>query len=170
MVLVHERRLSTIPLRRSGTRVRVITAVVVFAAVAAAFWLFWPVGVLAGLVVGCAAVLSVGRRMQAAEAAQPSAGFAALTGEDDLTDDLRELRERIGEDWAEFRRAVLLVTRAQWASVAALQRELRITTAFAQHLMGQLEREGFVGAPRGTRPRVVRVPRDQAEHLERVLG
>ena len=36
--------------------------------------------------------------------------------------------------------------------------------------MGLLEREGFVGPSRGTRPRVVRVPRDRAARLERLLG
>jgi DNA-binding GntR family transcriptional regulator len=61
------------------------------------------------------------------------------------------------------------VTQAQWASVAGLQRELGISTATAQHIMGRLEREGFVGPSRGTRARIVRLSRERAPELERLM-
>ena len=47
--------------------------------------------------------------------------------------------------------------------------ELRISTASAQHIMGQLEREGFVGPSRGSRPRAVRLAREQAAELEMLM-
>ena len=140
-----------------------------FALVLLAFWVWWPAGVLLGLVIGSLAVLRVGRAMTASALAEPSGGLHDLTGEEELRGEFRRLRVRLGDDWPAFRRAALQVTRAQWASVAGLQRELRVSTASAQHLMGQLEREGFVGPSRGTRPRVVRLARDRADELERLM-
>lgn len=146
-----------------------VAGVVVFAVVVVAFWVWWPVGILLGLLVGCVAVLHLGRAMQDAALAEPAVGVQALTGEDELGLEFSLLRARLGDDWHAFGLAATLVTQAQWASVAALQRELRITTAYAQHLMGLLEREGFVGPSRGTRPRVVLVARDRSSELERLL-
>ncbi|MGT2427050.1 DNA translocase FtsK [Amnibacterium kyonggiense] len=140
-----------------------------FALVLLAFWVWWPAGVLLGLVIGSLAVLRVGRAMTASALAEPSGGLHELAGEEELRAEFRRLRVRLGDDWSAFRRAALQVTQAQWASVAGLQRELRVSTATAQHLMGQLEREGFVGPSRGTRPRVVRLARDRAAELERLM-
>jgi hypothetical protein len=140
-----------------------------FAVVLAAFWFWWPAGVALGLIAGCLVVLRIGRAMQDAAFAEPAVGLAGLTGDDDLREEFARLRARLGDDWTQFSRAAALVVQAQWASVAGLQRELRLTTGAAQHVMGLLEREGFVGPSRGTKPRVVRVPRDRASELERLL-
>jgi len=147
----------------------VLTGAAGFAAILVAFWVWWPAGVALGLVAGTLAVLHLGRAMHLVALQEPAVGFAALSEEDDLGMEFRLLQARIGEDWAPFSRAAALVTQAQWASVAGLQRELRMTSATAQRVMGLLEREGFVGPSRGTRPRVVRVPRDRAVELERLL-
>jgi DNA segregation ATPase FtsK/SpoIIIE-like protein len=147
----------------------VLTGAGGFAAVLVAFWAWWPAGVALGLVAGTLVVFHLGRAMQEAALAEPSTPFVAMTGEDELQQEFARLRARLGDDWPRFSRAVALVTQAQWASVAGLQRELRLTTGSAQHLMGLLEREGFVGPSRGTRPRVVRVPRERAAELERLL-
>jgi DNA segregation ATPase FtsK/SpoIIIE-like protein len=140
-----------------------------FAALLFAFWAWWPAGVLIGLVAGSYAVLHIGRTMAAAALAEPADDLQALSGEEELRQEFRRLRVRLGDDWPTFRRAAMLVTQAQWASVAGLQRELGISTASAQHLMGQLEREGFVGPSRGTRPRVVRLARERAGELDRLM-
>lgn len=142
---------------------------IAFALVLLGFWAWWPAGVVVGLVVGSLAVLRVGRAMAASALAEPAGGLHELAGEEELRADFRRLRVRLGDDWPAFRRAALLVTEAQWASVAGLQRELRVSTATAQHLMGQLEREGFVGPSRGTRPRVVRLARDRAAELDQLM-
>ncbi|WP_375388934.1 DNA translocase FtsK [uncultured Amnibacterium sp.] len=147
----------------------VLTGAGGFAAVLTAFWAWWPAGVALGLVAGCLAVLHLGRAMHAAALQEPAVRFGSLDGDDDLDAEFRRLRERVGDDWVPFSRAAALVTQAQWASVAGLQRELRMSTPVAQRVMGLLEREGFVGPSRGTRPRVVRVPRDRATELERLL-
>lgn len=141
-----------------------------FAVILLGFWAWWPAGVVLGLVAGTLVVLRVGRSMAASQLAEPSDGLHDLTGEEELRQEFRRLRVRLGDDWPAFRRAAALVTQAQWASVAGLQRELRISTATAQHLMGQLEREGFVGPSRGTRPRVVRLARDRAGELDRLMS
>jgi DNA segregation ATPase FtsK/SpoIIIE-like protein len=147
-----------------------LTGAAAFALILVAFWFWWPVGVLLGLVVGSLAVLLVGRSMAAGQLAEPADGLHELAGEEELRQEFRRLRVRLGDDWPTFRRAAALVTQAQWASVAGLQRELRISTGTAQHLMGQLEREGFVGPSRGTRPRVVRLARDRAAELDRLMS
>lgn len=147
----------------------VLTGAGGFAAVLVAFWAWWPAGVALGLVAGSLAVLHLGRAMHVAALLEPAMRFGALAEEDDVAEELRALRERIGDDWSPFGRSAVLVTQAQWASVAGLQRELRLTAVVAQRVMGQLEREGFVGPSRGTRPRVVRVPRDRVGELERLL-
>jgi DNA segregation ATPase FtsK/SpoIIIE-like protein len=140
-----------------------------FAALLVAFWAWWPAGVALGLVVGVLAVLHVGGAMHHEALTEPTAGFAALTAEEDLGQEFRRLRVRLGDDWPAFSRAAVLVTQAQWASLAGLQRELHITVDEAQHLMGQLEREGFVGPSRGARPRVVRLSRDCVPELDRLM-
>lgn len=172
MVLTDERRALPPVLDEVDERAARRTALggaVAFAVLLAAFWAWWPIGVLLGLVVGSYAVLRVGRTMAAAALAEPADGLAELSGEEELRQEFRRLRVRLGDDWPAFRRAALLVTEAQWASVAGLQRELRVSTGTAQHLMGQLEREGFVGPSRGTRPRVVRLARDRAGELDRLM-
>jgi DNA segregation ATPase FtsK/SpoIIIE-like protein len=140
-----------------------------FAAILVGFWAWWPAGVLLGLVAGSMAVALVGRAMHAAAAAETFGGLQELAGEEDIRQEFRRLRVRLGDDWPIFSRAAVLVTQAQWASVAGLQRELRISTATAQHIMGRLEREGFVGPSRGTRARVVRLARDRSPELERLM-
>jgi DNA segregation ATPase FtsK/SpoIIIE-like protein len=172
MVMTDERRalppvLDEVDERRA--RRTALGGAAAFGALLVAFWAWWPAGVLIGLVAGSYVVLRVGRTMAAMALAEPADGLHALSGEDDLRQEFRRLRVRLGDDWPAFRRAALLVTQAQWASVAGLQRELRISTATAQHLMAQLEREGFVGPSRGTRPRVVRLARDRAAELDRLL-
>lgn len=172
MVMAEERRMASFVQERLSGRVpanATAAGLVVFAVVVIAFWFWWPAGILLGLLVGCVIVLHLGRTMQAAALAEPAVGLQALTGEDDIGHEFGLLRARLGDDLPAFGLAATLVTQAQWASVAALQRELRITTAYAQHLMGLLEREGFVGPSRGTRPRVVRVARDRSADLERLL-
>jgi DNA segregation ATPase FtsK/SpoIIIE-like protein len=141
----------------------------VFSAVLFGFWAWWPAGVLLGLAAGSYAVLRVGRAMAAAALAEAWGDLQSLSGEEELRQEFRGLRVRMGDDWPTFRRAAMLVTQAQWASVAGLQRELRISTSSAQHLMGQLEREGFVGPSRGTRPRVVRLARERGAELDRLM-
>ena len=154
-----DRRLRTMALTGAG----------VFLLILAAFWAWWPAGVVLGLVAGTLAVLHVGRVMQEHAFADSIDGFAD-TGEEELREEFDRLRASLGDDWPAFRRAAVLVTRAQWASVAGLQRELRISTAAAQHIMGRLEREGFVGPSRGSRPRVVRLARERAAELESLMG
>ena len=151
-----ERRLRTIALSGAG----------VFVAILVGFWAWWPAGVVLGLVAGTLAVLHVGRIMQDHAFADSVDGLGEASGEEDLRAEFVRLRSELGDDWPVFRRAAVLVTRAQWASVAGLQRELRISTAAAQHIMGRLEREGFVGPSRGSRPRVVRLARERAAELE----
>ena len=155
-----ERRLRTLALSGAG----------VFAAILVGFWAWWPAGVVIGLVAGTLAVLHVGRAMQAHAFADSVDGLPDASVEEELREDLDRLRAELGDDWHVFRRAAVLVTRAQWASVAGLQRELRISTAAAQHVMGRLEREGFVGPSRGSRPRVVRLARERAAELESLMG
>lgn len=137
-----------------------------FAAILAGFWAWWPAGVVLGLLGGGYVVLKVGRAMQEVELEGGADGLAALEGEEELRQEFRRLRVRLGDDWTLFRRAAILVTEAQWASVAGLQRELGISTGAAQHIMGRLEREGFVGPSRGSRPRIVRLARDRVQELE----
>lgn len=154
-----ERRLRTMALTGAG----------VFAAILVGFWAWWPAGVVLGLVAGTLAVLQVGRSMQDHAFAESVEGLSDVAGEEELREEFARLRSSLGDDWPAFRRAAVLVTRAQWASVAGLQRELRISTAAAQHIMGRLEREGFVGPSRGSRPRVVRLARERAAELEALM-
>jgi DNA segregation ATPase FtsK/SpoIIIE-like protein len=156
IVEADERRLRRMALTGAG----------VFAAILVGFWAWWPAGVVLGLVAGTVAVLHVGRVMQATAFEDSGDGIGELAGEEELREEFSRLRSTLGDDWPTFRRAAVLVTRAQWASVAGLQRELGISTAAAQHIMGRLEREGFVGPSRGSRPRVVRLARERAAELE----
>lgn len=144
-----------------------LSGAAVFALILAGFWAWWPAGVVLGIVTGSLAVLRIGLAMQAS--AEPPDGLHPSTEDAELVQEFARLRVRLGDDWPIFRRAAVLVTKAQWASVAGLQRELGISTASAQHILGQLEREGFVGSSRGARPRVVRLDRDRAPELERLV-
>jgi DNA segregation ATPase FtsK/SpoIIIE-like protein len=146
-----------------------LTGAGAFAVILVAFWAWWPAGVALGLVAGTLAVLHVGRVMHAGAFTESADGLFDVTGEEDLREEFDRLRVDLGDDWPTFRRAALLITRAQWASVAGLQRELRVSTAAAQHVMGRLEREGFVGPSRGSRPRVVRLARERAGELELLM-
>jgi DNA segregation ATPase FtsK/SpoIIIE-like protein len=150
-------------------RTMAVTGAVVFLAVLAGFWAWWPAGVALGLVAGTLAVLQVGRVMQEHAFADSADALSDLAGEEELREEFARLRSSLGDDWPTFRRAAVLVTRAQWASVAGLQRELHVSTATAQHIMGRLEREGFVGPSRGGRPRVVRLARERAAELEALM-
>ncbi len=154
---------------RSGSAQVVLAGLGAFAVVVGSMWLWWPLGVAVGLVLGIGAVLIAGRAMQRAALAVPADGLSALTEGVDLPAEFRRLRGRVGEDWPDFCRAAMLVVGMQWATVAALQRDLRVTTAHAQHLMRLLETEGFVGPSRGNRPRVVRLPRERSIDLQRLL-
>src|SRR6187402_1674381 len=118
-----------------------LTGAAAFAVILVAFWAWWPAGVVLGLVAGSLAVLRVGGAMHTSALTESFGGVQDLAGEEDIRQEFRRLRVRLGDDWAVFRRAAVLVTQAQWASVAGLQRELRISTATAQHIMNQLERE-----------------------------
>jgi DNA segregation ATPase FtsK/SpoIIIE-like protein len=151
-------------IRRIGLTVAGGFAVILFG-----FWAWWPAGVALGLIAGSFAVLHVGRGMQARAFAEPAVDLSSLEAEEDLREEFVRLRTALADDWSTFSRAAVLVTQAQWASVAGLQRELRLSTATAQHILGQLEREGFVGPSRGSRPRVVRLPRERVPELERLL-
>lgn len=139
-----------------------------FAALIALLWLWWPAGVLLGLVAGVVATARMGRRMHD-EAQQAPVADALQVDDDELWQEFRRLRVRLGDDWFGFRRAALVVTREQSASGAMLRRELGVSTADAQRLLQLLEREGFVGPARGTQARQVRVARTHAESLEELL-
>jgi Ftsk gamma domain len=173
-MVMTEERLMLLPPMLGGldeTRIRRIGLTVAggFAVILFGFWAWWPAGVALGLIAGTFAVLHVGRGMQAGALAEPAVDLSSLAAEEDLREEFVRLRSTLADDWSTFCRAAVLVTQAQWASVAGLQRELRLSTATAQHILGQLEREGFVGPSRGSRPRVVRLPRERVPELERLL-
>ncbi len=136
-----ERRLRTLALSGAG----------VFAAILVGFWAWWPAGVVIGLVAGTLAVLHVGRAMQAHAFADSVDGLPDASMEEELREDLDRLRAELGDDWSVFRRAAVLVTRAQWASVAG-------AAARAAHQHGR--RAARDGAPRarGLRGPVPRQP------------
>ncbi|WP_245884384.1 DNA translocase FtsK [Tumebacillus permanentifrigoris] len=60
-----------------------------------------------------------------------------------------------------FYDAVTLITDTQQASVSLLQRKLKVGYARAARLVDQMEDRGFVGPFEGSKPREVRVTRDQ---------
>jgi S-DNA-T family DNA segregation ATPase FtsK/SpoIIIE len=60
-----------------------------------------------------------------------------------------------------FHQAVNLVVEAQQASVSLLQRKLKVGYARAARLVDQMEDRGFVGPFEGSKPREVKVTRDQ---------
>ncbi|MGZ4107331.1 MAG: DNA translocase FtsK, partial [Tumebacillaceae bacterium] len=60
-----------------------------------------------------------------------------------------------------FYDAVNLVVDAQQASVSLLQRKLKVGYARAARLVDQMEDRGFVGPFEGSKPRDVRITRDQ---------
>jgi DNA segregation ATPase FtsK/SpoIIIE-like protein len=173
VVLVTEERRALPPVLDEIDERRVrriaLTGAAAFVVILLGFWIWWPAGVALGLVAGSLVVLRVGRSMHESAYQEPGDGLHELTGEEELRQEFRRLRVRLGDDWSVFKRAAVLVTNAQWASVAGLQRELRISTGTAQHIMGQLEREGFVGPSRGTRPRVVRLARERSSELQRLM-
>ncbi len=146
-------------------------ALTVFVVAAAALWMSWRVGVVVALVVGVAGTLLIGIGMQRQAAAVPHDGELDFDAPsfDDLGRDVRRMRVRLGDDWADFARAAAVVTASQWASTAALQRDLEVPASRARHLLDLLEAEGFVGPPRGTAPRTVLVPADSAGEVRRLL-
>ncbi len=148
-----------------------LVAAFVFAAVVAATVVSWQVGVVVGLALGTTATVLLGISMQRQAAATPHDGVIDfdLPGPDELWQDMRRMRVRLGDDYADFARAAEIVTASQWASVAGLQRDLRVPAARARRLLDLLETEGFVGPPRGTAPRTVLVPADSAPELRRLL-
>lgn len=135
-----------------------------------AFWFAWPLGVALGLIAGVLATVRLGQRMHASAQAEPVAGSLADSAiDDELWQEFRRLRVRLGDDWPAFSAAAVVVTRAQSASASLLRRELSMSTSQAQQTIALLEQEGFVGPARGTQPRTVRVDRDQAETLQELL-
>ena len=140
-----------------------VALVAAFAGTVVALDLFWPVGVVLGLIVSLLAVQVMGRRMVAAADSAPHDGRLDIEPEDELRHEVSRLRSALGDDFADFARAADAVVRAQRASTAALQRTLTVSQTRARHLIGLLERERFVGPHAGNRARVVLVP---AEHLE----
>ena len=156
---------------RVSPRRSAILAGAAFLALVVVFWISWPAGVALGLVAGVLATVEVGRLMHRAAQAEPLGDVSDLGGggDEDLRQDVRRLRVRLGDDWALFGRAAVQVTSSQQASVAGLQRELAIPTARAQHLVTLLEREGFVGPARGARRRDVLLPPERADELERLI-
>lgn len=153
--------------RIDDPRAVIVAGIVAFVVVVVAMWIWWPFGVTLGLVLGVTATAQLVRAMHRVTQAE----FAASGDPDDaeLRQEFRRLRVRLGDDWAVFGRAAVLVTRSQWGSIAGLQRELGVSTAQAQHLMGLLEREGFVGPAKGARRRKVLLASDRADELESLL-
>lgn len=131
----------------------------------------WPAGVVLGLTGGVAAVIMIGHAMARQAAAEPHDGHLDLTPsvEVALRDDVRRLRRSLGDDYADFVRAAVLVVGSQWASVAALQRGLGIQQDRARRLLSALEDEGFVGALTGTHARDVLIAQEDVPQLERLL-
>lgn len=146
-----------------GQRRLLWTAVAAFAALLGTLWLWWPAGVVLGLAAGVVVTLHTGQRMHRAAQAE------VLGVDDELWQEFRRLRVRLGDDWDAFRAAALAVTRLQSASATVLRNELGASTAQAQHLLGLLEREGFVGPPQGARPRPVRVAVEEEARLAELL-
>ena len=175
MLLMEDRRAVPLTYRagewtQASPRRIALVAGIAFLLVVVALALYWPLGVLVGLAVGVAATAVVGKAMHQAAQREDLADSLDLGGADDeLRQELRRLRVRLGDDWASFARAAVVVTRTQWASVAGLQRELRVPTGQAQHLMRLLEREGFVGPARGSRRREVVLGADRSEELQQLL-
>ncbi|HEY0375256.1 MAG TPA: DNA translocase FtsK [Amnibacterium sp.] len=146
-------------------------AIAVFAVAVVALWQSWQVGVVVALAVGVAGTVVIGIGMQRQAAAVPHDGeidFDAPT-QGDLGREVRRMRVRLGDDWADFARAAAVVTASQWASTAGLQRDLAVPASRARHLLDLLEAEGFVGPPRGTAPREVLVPAESAGEVRRLL-
>lgn len=146
----------------------VLMAAGAFVALIVVLWLWWPAGVVLGLAAGVAAVTRMGQRMHAAAQEVPVADALPID-DDELWQEFRRLRVRLGDDWTLFRDGAVAVTREQSGSVAMLRRELGLSTPQAQHVLQLLEREGFVGPARGTEPRQVRVARDHGEQLQELL-
>ena len=148
------------------------TAVVLtaaFAATVVALYLYWPAGVVLGLLVSLLAVDVMGRRMVQAANAAPHDGRLPIEPEDELGDEVRRLRAALGADFSDFARAADVVVGAQRASTAGLQKKLTVSQARARYLLGLLERERFVGPHAGNRPREVLVPADHLETLRRAF-
>lgn len=140
-------------------------------ALATVLFFSWPAGVALGLVGGVVAVVVIGRAMARQASAEPHDGDLDLTPsvEVALRDDVRRLRRSLGDDYADFVRAAVLVVGSQWASVAALQRGLGVPQHRARRLLTALEDEGFVGALTGTHARDVLIAQEDVPELERLL-
>lgn len=141
------------------------------AVVGTVLFFFWPAGVVLGLAGGIVAIVLIARAMGRSAAAVPHDGDLDLTPDPDveLRDDVRRLRRSLGDDYADFVRAAVLVVGSQWASVAALQRGLDIPQHRARRLLTALEDEGFVGGLSGTHARDVLVAQQDVPELERLL-
>ena len=149
------------------------TAVVLVAAflgTAAALYLYWPAGVVLGLFVSLLAVNVMGRRMVAAADSAPHDGDLGLDPQAELREEVRRLRDALGDDFEDFARAAALVVGLQRAPVSAVQKGLEVTYARARYLLGLLERERFVAAPVGNRAREVLVSAEHLERLRQVFG
>jgi DNA segregation ATPase FtsK/SpoIIIE-like protein len=150
-------------------RTTAVVLVVAFLAAVVALKVYWPVGVVLGLLVSGLAVTVIGRRMVAAADAVPHDGLLDPEPEDELGDAVRRLRTALGDDFPDFARAAEEVVGAQRASTAGLQRALTVSQARARHLLGLLERERFVGPHAGNRPREVLVPPEHLPSLRRAF-
>lgn len=151
-------------------RVATVVAILCVGVVGLGLWFWWPLGVGLGLLLGIAATVIVGVVVQRRNEREALAAPLEL-GEpgDDLWQEFRRLRVRLGDDWDDFADAAVLVTRSQWATPEMLERELDVPPARAYELLMLLEDEGFVGPTRGARPRDVLVAPDAAADLLRLL-
>lgn len=148
-----------------------VTALVAaYAGTAAALYLFWPAGVILGLFVSLLAVIVMGRRMVAAADSAPHDGSLELDPHDDLREEVRRLREALGDDFEDFARAAALVVDLQRAPVSAVQKGLGVSQGRARYLVGLLERERFLAPPVGNRSREVLVSSDHLGRLREVFG
>jgi DNA segregation ATPase FtsK/SpoIIIE-like protein len=144
--------------------------VAAFLGTAAALYLYWPAGIVLGLLVSLLAVNVMGRRMVAAADSAPHDGDLELGHQDELRDEVHRLRTALGSDFGDFARAAALVVGLQRAPVSAVQKGLDVSQTRARYLVGLLERERFVAPPVGNRSREVLVPADHLERLREVFG
>ena len=142
-------------------------------AVVALMHVFWPAGVVLGLVGGVVVVARLGMGMQAQADAvgEAETPFAASSDEDaDVRAELHALKDRLGEGYHDFARAAALVVDTQYASAARQQRELHLPYSRARRQLTDLETQRFVGPPTGPVARQVLLSRDHLPDLERLLA